>query len=209
MAAAARPGMSPPRRRTGATSASGPRVHLSPRSAPSLPPGAYLPSPEPHFISAYDIGLFTFFFLRENAVEHDCGKTVVLPGGRASQRTTSAPLPAGRTRGPRSMKARLNCSRFGRDPFYYNELQSTFYCRSKTSSTASSPPTCELWEGGEGEQNDGQATEEGMRDRGRGYKGRETEPVPDCDADAPEKMLRAPSITNKRTDRNPRQRESV
>ncbi|KAG7268960.1 hypothetical protein CRUP_008615 [Coryphaenoides rupestris] len=38
--------------------------------------GADEPEGEPHFISAYDIGLFTFFFLRENAVEHDCGKTV-------------------------------------------------------------------------------------------------------------------------------------
>ncbi|OWK05971.1 hypothetical protein Celaphus_00012696, partial [Cervus elaphus hippelaphus] len=31
---------------------------------------------EPNFVAAYDIGLFAYFFLRENAVEHDCGRTV-------------------------------------------------------------------------------------------------------------------------------------
>ncbi|KAJ8279716.1 hypothetical protein COCON_G00067820 [Conger conger] len=60
---------------------------------------------EPNFVSSYDIGNFTYFFFRENAVEHDCGKTIF----------------------SRAARARLNCSRPGEIPFDYSELQDTFF----------------------------------------------------------------------------------
>uniref|UniRef100_A0A3B3DNZ7 Sema domain-containing protein n=1 Tax=Oryzias melastigma TaxID=30732 RepID=A0A3B3DNZ7_ORYME len=81
---------------------------------------------EPHFISAYEIGLFTFFFLRENAVEHDCGKTVYSRVARVCKNDIGGRFLLEDT-WTTFMKARLNCSRSGEIPFYYNELQSTFY----------------------------------------------------------------------------------
>uniref|UniRef100_A0A3Q3A857 Semaphorin-5A n=1 Tax=Kryptolebias marmoratus TaxID=37003 RepID=A0A3Q3A857_KRYMA len=81
---------------------------------------------EPHFISAYDIGLFTFFFLRENAVEHDCGKTVYSRVARVCKNDIGGRFLLEDT-WTTFMKARLNCSRSGEIPFHYNELQSTFY----------------------------------------------------------------------------------
>ncbi|XP_076857885.1 semaphorin-5B isoform X2 [Brachyhypopomus gauderio] len=81
---------------------------------------------EPHFISAYDIGLFTFFFLRENAVEHDCGKTVYSRVARVCKNDIGGRFLLEDT-WTTFTKARLNCSRSGEIPFYYNELQSTFY----------------------------------------------------------------------------------
>uniref|UniRef100_A0A3Q3MXD5 Sema domain-containing protein n=1 Tax=Mastacembelus armatus TaxID=205130 RepID=A0A3Q3MXD5_9TELE len=81
---------------------------------------------EPHFISAYDIGLFTIFFLRENAVEHDCGKTVYSRVARVCKNDIGGRFLLEDT-WTTFMKARLNCSRSGEIPFYYNELQSTFY----------------------------------------------------------------------------------
>ncbi|ELW61637.1 Semaphorin-5B [Tupaia chinensis] len=61
---------------------------------------------EPNFVAAYDIGLFAYFFLRENAGWQ---------GGWEEDTWTTF------------MKARLNCSRPGEVPFYYNELQSAFH----------------------------------------------------------------------------------
>uniref|UniRef100_A0A6Q2XPY5 Semaphorin-2A n=1 Tax=Esox lucius TaxID=8010 RepID=A0A6Q2XPY5_ESOLU len=81
---------------------------------------------EPHFISAYDVGLFTLFFLRENAVEHDCGKTVYSRVARVCKNDIGGRFLLEDT-WTTFMKARLNCSRSGEIPFYYNELQSTFY----------------------------------------------------------------------------------
>ncbi|TSL16090.1 Semaphorin-5B [Bagarius yarrelli] len=81
---------------------------------------------EPQFISAYDIGLFTFFFLRENAVEHDCGKTVYSRVARVCKNDIGGRFLLEDT-WTTFTKARLNCSRSGEIPFYYNELQSTFY----------------------------------------------------------------------------------
>ncbi|KAJ8283065.1 hypothetical protein COCON_G00055840, partial [Conger conger] len=81
---------------------------------------------EPHFISAYDVGLFTYFFLRENAVEHDCGKTVYSRVARVCKNDIGGRFLLEDT-WTTFMKARLNCSRAGEIPFYYNELQSTFY----------------------------------------------------------------------------------
>ncbi|XP_041940594.1 semaphorin-5B isoform X4 [Alosa sapidissima] len=81
---------------------------------------------EPHFISAYDVGLFTLFFLRENAVEHDCGKTVYSRVARVCKNDIGGRFLLEDT-WTTFTKARLNCSRSGEIPFYYNELQSTFY----------------------------------------------------------------------------------
>lgn len=91
-----------------------------------LPRVSSFPTAEPHFISAYDIGLFTFFFLRENAVEHDCGKTVYSRVARVCKNDIGGRFLLEDT-WTTFMKARLNCSRSGEIPFYYNELQSTFY----------------------------------------------------------------------------------
>ncbi|XP_031440876.1 semaphorin-5B isoform X1 [Clupea harengus] len=81
---------------------------------------------EPHFISAYDVSLFTFFFLRENAVEHDCGKTVYSRVARVCKNDIGGRFLLEDT-WTTFTKARLNCSRSGEIPFYYNELQSTFH----------------------------------------------------------------------------------
>ncbi|MGH0152639.1 UNVERIFIED_CONTAM: hypothetical protein FKN15_047210 [Acipenser sinensis] len=81
---------------------------------------------EPNFIAAYDMGLFTYFFLRENAVEHDCGKVVYSRVARVCKNDLGGRFLLEDT-WTTFMKARLNCSRSGEIPFYYNELQSTFY----------------------------------------------------------------------------------
>ncbi|OXB65581.1 hypothetical protein ASZ78_015041, partial [Callipepla squamata] len=81
---------------------------------------------KPNFIAAYDIGLFTYFFFRENAVEHDCGKTVYSRVARVCKNDIGGRFLLEDT-WTTFMKARLNCSRAGEIPFYYNELQSTFY----------------------------------------------------------------------------------
>ncbi|KAK7893325.1 hypothetical protein WMY93_022477 [Mugilogobius chulae] len=72
---------------------------------------------EPNFVSVYEIGRFAYFFLRETAVENDCGKTVFSRVARVVRMTWE--------------DARLNCSRSGEIPFYFNELQSTSTCRAR------------------------------------------------------------------------------
>ncbi|KAI4886606.1 hypothetical protein NFI96_000804 [Prochilodus magdalenae] len=81
---------------------------------------------EPHFVSAYEVGRFTYFFLRETAVEQDCGKAVFSRVARVCQNDVGGRFLLEDT-WTTFMKARLNCSRSGDVPFYYNELQSTFY----------------------------------------------------------------------------------
>ncbi|XP_016416392.1 semaphorin-5B-like [Sinocyclocheilus rhinocerous] len=81
---------------------------------------------EPHFVSAYEVGRFTYLFLRENAVEQDCGKTVFSRVARVCQNDIGGRFLLEDT-WTTFMKARLNCSRSGDVPFYYHELQSTFY----------------------------------------------------------------------------------
>lgn len=85
-----------------------------------------LPSTEPNFVSSYDIGNFTYFFFRENAVEHDCGRTVFSRAGRVCKNDIGGRFLLEDT-WTTFMKARLNCSRPGEIPFNYNELQGTFY----------------------------------------------------------------------------------
>lgn len=84
------------------------------------------PSAEPNFVSSYDIGNFTYFFFRENAVEHDCGRMVFSRAGRVCKNDIGGRFLLEDT-WTTFMKARLNCSRPGEIPFNYNELQGTFY----------------------------------------------------------------------------------
>uniref|UniRef100_A0A4W5JRJ1 Semaphorin-5A n=1 Tax=Hucho hucho TaxID=62062 RepID=A0A4W5JRJ1_9TELE len=81
---------------------------------------------EPNFVSSYDIGNFTYFFFRENAVEHDCGRTVFSRAARVCKNDIGGRFLLEDT-WTTFMKARLNCSRPGEIPFNYNELQGTFY----------------------------------------------------------------------------------
>ncbi|CAF98002.1 unnamed protein product, partial [Tetraodon nigroviridis] len=81
---------------------------------------------EPNFVSSYDIGNFTYFFFRENAVEHDCGRMVFSRAGRVCKNDIGGRFLLEDT-WTTFMKARLNCSRPGEVPFNYNELQGTFY----------------------------------------------------------------------------------
>ncbi|KAG2458415.1 SEM5A protein, partial [Polypterus senegalus] len=81
---------------------------------------------EPNFVSSYDIGNFTYFFFREIAVEHDCGKTIFSRASRVCKNDIGGRFLLEDT-WTTFMKARLNCSRPGEIPFYYNELQDTFF----------------------------------------------------------------------------------
>uniref|UniRef100_A0A8C7YX44 Sema domain-containing protein n=1 Tax=Oryzias sinensis TaxID=183150 RepID=A0A8C7YX44_9TELE len=81
---------------------------------------------EPNFVSSYDIANFTYFFFRENAVEHDCGRTVFSRVGRVCKNDIGGRFLLEDT-WTTFMKARMNCSRPGEIPFNYNELQGTFY----------------------------------------------------------------------------------
>uniref|UniRef100_A0A674NJ30 Sema domain-containing protein n=1 Tax=Takifugu rubripes TaxID=31033 RepID=A0A674NJ30_TAKRU len=81
---------------------------------------------EPNFVASYDIGNFTYFFFRENAVEHDCGRMVFSRAGRVCKNDIGGRFLLEDT-WTTFMKARLNCSRPGEIPFNYNELQGTFY----------------------------------------------------------------------------------
>ena len=93
-------------------------------SFPFIPLASF--STEPNFVSSYDIGNFTYFFFRENAVEHDCGRTVFSRAGRVCKNDIGGRFLLEDT-WTTFMKARLNCSRPGEIPFNYNELQGTFY----------------------------------------------------------------------------------
>lgn len=77
-------------------------------------------------MSVYEIGRFAYFFLRETAVENDCGKMVFSRVARVCKNDMGGRFLLEDT-WTTFMKARLNCSRSGEIPFYYNELQSTFY----------------------------------------------------------------------------------
>ncbi|KAI5109464.1 semaphorin-5B [Silurus meridionalis] len=81
---------------------------------------------EPQFVSAYEVGRFTYFFLREVAVEEDCGKAMFSRVARVCQNDVGGRFLLEDT-WTTFMKARLNCSRSGDVPFYYHELHSTFF----------------------------------------------------------------------------------
>ncbi|CAH1241590.1 SEMA5A [Branchiostoma lanceolatum] len=82
---------------------------------------------EPNFVSSYEIGDFIYFFFRETAAENEnCGKTVFSRVARICKNDIGGHFLL-EENWTTFMKARLNCSRPGHFPFYYNELQATYY----------------------------------------------------------------------------------
>ncbi|KAK2185175.1 hypothetical protein NP493_244g03029 [Ridgeia piscesae] len=82
---------------------------------------------EPNFVSTYEIGDFIYFFFRETAVEYiNCGKTIYSRVARICKSDTGGNVLL-EENWTSFMKARLNCSIPGSFPFYFSELQSTYY----------------------------------------------------------------------------------
>ncbi|XP_035826394.1 semaphorin-5A [Aplysia californica] len=82
---------------------------------------------EPNFVSAYEIGNFVYFFFRETAVEFiNCGKRVYSRVARVCKNDKGGEFSLKHI-WTSYHKARLNCSLPGNYPFYFDELQSTFY----------------------------------------------------------------------------------
>uniref|UniRef100_A0A8C6V2B8 Sema domain-containing protein n=1 Tax=Neogobius melanostomus TaxID=47308 RepID=A0A8C6V2B8_9GOBI len=102
-----------------------PVLYRSLGNMPPLPARSTTPN-EPNFVSVYEIGRFAYFFFRETAVENDCGKMVFSRVARVCKNDMGGRFLLEDT-WTTFMKARLNCSRSGEIPFYFNELQSTFH----------------------------------------------------------------------------------
>ncbi|KAK3753014.1 hypothetical protein RRG08_020179 [Elysia crispata] len=82
---------------------------------------------EPNFVSAYEIGNYIYFFFRETAVEYiNCGKRVFSRVARVCKSDKGGPYYL-KDMWSSFQKARLNCSLPGQFPFYFDELQSTYY----------------------------------------------------------------------------------
>ncbi|XP_059162421.1 semaphorin-5A-like [Physella acuta] len=80
----------------------------------------------PSFVSAYEINEFVYFFFREAAVENiNCGKVVFSRVARVCKNDK------GIGTWTTFLKTRLNCSLPGEYPFYFDELQSTYYSEDK------------------------------------------------------------------------------
>ncbi|CAH1774348.1 unnamed protein product [Owenia fusiformis] len=84
-----------------------------------------------NFVSSYEIGDFVYFFFRETAVEYiNCGKNVYSRVARMCKNDPGGQFLM-KDRWTSFTKARLNCSLPGEYPFYYNELQHTYYNESE------------------------------------------------------------------------------
>lgn len=82
---------------------------------------------EPNFVSTYEIGNFVYFFFRETAVEYiNCGKKIFSRVARVCKTDKGGQFSLSNV-WTTFLKARLNCSLPGNFPFYFDELQSTFY----------------------------------------------------------------------------------
>ncbi|XP_028932208.1 semaphorin-5B [Ornithorhynchus anatinus] len=81
---------------------------------------------EPNFVAAFDVGLFIYFLFRETAVEQECGHSVYSRVARVCKNDVGGRFLLEATWTTFS-KARLNCSRPGEAPFYYDELQSAVH----------------------------------------------------------------------------------
>ncbi|XP_076437128.1 semaphorin-5A-like [Babylonia areolata] len=82
---------------------------------------------EPNFVSTYEFGNFVYFFFREIAVEYiNCGKKVYSRAARVCKTDRGGTILL-EGKWTTFHKARLNCSRPGHFPFYFDELQSTYY----------------------------------------------------------------------------------
>lgn len=81
---------------------------------------------EPDFVSSYEIGEFVYFFFREVAVEFiNCGKRIYSRVARLCKTDRGGSFFD--TTWTSYFKSRLNCSIPGEYPFYFDEVQSTFY----------------------------------------------------------------------------------
>ncbi|KAL8604253.1 hypothetical protein ACOMHN_023623 [Nucella lapillus] len=82
---------------------------------------------EPSFVSTYEFGNFVYFFFREIAVEYiNCGKKVYSRVARVCKTDRGGTILL-EGKWTTFHKARLNCSIPGNFPFYFDEIQSTFY----------------------------------------------------------------------------------
>ncbi|KAK6182805.1 hypothetical protein SNE40_010402 [Patella caerulea] len=82
---------------------------------------------EPNFISTYEIEGFIYFFFRETAVEFiNCGKKIYSRVARVCKSDNGGKFLL-EDNWTSFLKARMNCSIPGDFPFYYDELQSTYY----------------------------------------------------------------------------------
>ncbi|XP_076455691.1 semaphorin-5A-like isoform X2 [Babylonia areolata] len=82
---------------------------------------------EPSFVSTYEFGNFVYFFFREIAVEYiNCGKKVYSRAARVCKTDRGGTILL-EGKWTTFHKARLNCSMPGNFPFYFDELQSTYY----------------------------------------------------------------------------------
>ncbi|XP_077993050.1 semaphorin-5A-like isoform X2 [Glandiceps talaboti] len=82
---------------------------------------------EPNFVSSYEIGSYIYFYFRETAVEYmNCGKTIYSRVARVCKNDAGGHFLL-EDNWTTFTKARLNCSLPGEFPFYFNEIQSTYY----------------------------------------------------------------------------------
>ncbi|ELU01896.1 hypothetical protein CAPTEDRAFT_100167, partial [Capitella teleta] len=82
---------------------------------------------EPNFVSTYEINESVYFFFRETAVEYiNCGKSVYSRVARLCKSDTGGKFVL-EDNWTSFSKARLNCSLPGTYPFYFNELQGTYF----------------------------------------------------------------------------------
>ncbi|NP_001164716.1 semaphorin 5A-like protein [Saccoglossus kowalevskii] len=83
--------------------------------------------PIPNFVSSYEIGSYIYFYFRETAVEYmNCGKTIYSRVARVCKNDSGGHFLL-EDNWTTFTKARLNCSLPGEFPFYFDELQGTFY----------------------------------------------------------------------------------
>ncbi|KAB7496635.1 Semaphorin-5A, partial [Armadillidium nasatum] len=82
---------------------------------------------EPTFISSLELGGFVYFLFTENAVEvMNCGKSIYPRIGRVCKNDYGGDFVL-KDSWTTFLKARLNCSKPGNLPFYYDDLQSVAY----------------------------------------------------------------------------------
>ncbi|ESO85358.1 hypothetical protein LOTGIDRAFT_107562, partial [Lottia gigantea] len=95
---------------------------------------------EPNFISVYEIDDFIYFFFRETAVEFiNCGKKIYSRVARVCKSDNGGRFLL-EDNWTSFQKARINCSIPGDFPFYFDEMQSTFYSEDKVYAILTTPP---------------------------------------------------------------------
>ncbi|XP_036360079.1 semaphorin-5A [Octopus sinensis] len=85
---------------------------------------------EPNFVSSYEIESHIYFFFRETAVEYiNCGKKVYSRVARICKTDRGGDSLLLENNWTTFLKSRINCSLPGEFPFYFNEIQHTFYSK--------------------------------------------------------------------------------